>query len=102
MASSDLLQKLATETGEITWPELQRHFARGVLIRVSAPLDLLEAAAAVANNDTTHVSDWMEQGVLMRATDTHASTWSESSTRFLAVVVAPWVLVQELKESAGS
>ena len=102
MPSSDLLQKLATETGEITWLELQRHFARGVLIRVTAPLDLLEAAEAIANNVTIHVRDWMEQGLLMRAKDAHARAWAGDSRRFRAVVVAPWVLVQELKYTADS
>lgn len=101
MSSIDLIQKLASETGEITWPELQRHFARGVLVRVSAPLDLLEAAAALADNEVSRVDEWMGQGLLGKATDTQASDWSEHSRRFRAVVVAPWVLVQELDEATS-
>lgn len=99
MSSIELIQKLASETGEITWPELQRHFARGVLILVSTPVELLEAAAAIADNKTAQVTLWMDQGLVTRVTDAHATDWSERSRPFRAVVVAPWVLVQTLDKA---
>lgn len=50
----------------------------------------------MASNDAAHVAEWMQQGLLVRVTDNHASEWSEQSRQFRAVVVAPWVLVHVL------
>ncbi len=90
-------QKLNLETGKITWPELQRHFARGVVIEVSAELDLIEIAQSVAQDSADSISRLIDDGRLIRATDDHARRWQETQPLFWAVVVAPWVLVQEIK-----
>lgn len=40
--SVDILRaKLNAETGKLVWNELERHFARGVVIKVAGDLDLL-------------------------------------------------------------
>lgn len=95
MYDEELRRKLAAETGRIAWPELQRHFARGVLIVVGPELDLVEAAARIAEDDRAVVQEWIRGGQVVRANDDHARHWSDSECIFWAVVVAPWVLVQE-------
>ncbi len=35
------------QTGQLAWPELERHFARGVVIKVDSDLDLVKVASAV-------------------------------------------------------
>lgn len=93
-----LRQQLNTETGRIAWPELQRHFARGVVIKVESNLDLVDVAVKFVKDDKAAIEAWLNGGSIVRASDKNAKTWTESTTVFWAIVVAPWVLVQEIKE----
>ncbi|MFK8067857.1 MAG: DUF2288 family protein [Gammaproteobacteria bacterium] len=52
----DTKDKLNTETGKIVWKELERHYARGVLIKVEQGLDLVEVASSFADDDTDVVN----------------------------------------------
>jgi hypothetical protein len=90
-------QRLNLETGRITWEALQRHFARGVLYKVEPGTDLVEVAARIAEDDRDRVSRWLAEGVLARATDDDATGWLARGAEFWAVVLAPWVLVQEIR-----
>ena len=80
----------------LTWPELQRHFARGMVLVAEPTLDFLDVATALANDDVESAGAWMREGLLHRATDDDARWWVEAQATFRAVVVAPWVLVEEL------
>ena len=91
-----LEQKLNLETGKITWPELQRYFARGVIIIVSPQLDLIEIAHSMVSNDARQIEKLIATAQLTRATDENAHDWQSRDPLFWAVVVAPWVLVQEI------
>lgn len=95
---TDKLQaKLNAETARIHWHELERHFARGVLITVGRELDLIEVAAAMARDDKAAVQTWLTAGTLRRTGADEAEQWARRDTEFWSVVVAPWVLVQELR-----
>lgn len=90
-----LSAKLNLETGRIAWPELQRHFARGHVVKVAAGLDLVEVALAMARDDAGVLQSWLASGAVVRADTADALAWNQRQSRFWAVVVAPWVLVQE-------
>ena len=92
---AEIAERLNLETGRVEWRELQQHFARGVIVAVSADLDLLEAAAALASDDKASVSRWMADGLLWRAGDADARRWEAAEPVFWAVIVAPWVVIQE-------
>jgi hypothetical protein len=94
----DLSQKLNLETGKITWPELQRYFARGVIIILSEGEDLLEVATAISRDDKNEIKGLIDSGRIVRATDEHAKNLQATDPLFWAVVVAPWVVVQEIAE----
>ncbi len=98
MVSDELQQTLAGEAGVIAWPLLQRHFARGVVVVVATRLDLLEVATAMVRDDREGVAAWLANGLVAQATDAQAHAWSLTAPELRAVVVAPWVLVQELAE----
>ena len=98
MTLDDLSQKLNMETGKITWPELQRYFARGVIIIVAGELDLIEVAKAISSDNKSMIEDLMISGKIVRASDAHAKQWHDTNALFWATVVAPWVLVQEISE----
>lgn len=93
-----LKAKLNSETGQISWQDLQRHFARGVVINVANGADLVEMATCFTNDDKQSVAKAMEQGNVERATDENAKDWEARDPLFWAIVVAPWVLVQEVVE----
>ena len=89
--------EMNSQTGRIGWTELERHFARGVIIRVASGLDLVDVALQVVRNNTTQLEQWMADGSVIRATDDDAREWGQSSPQLWAVVASPWVLVQETR-----
>lgn len=97
MTPSEILRaKLNLETAQLGWPELERHFARGVVIKVAAGMDLVDAALQVAENNAATVQQWLAEGRLARAELADAEDWHARRPMFWAVVVAPWVLIQEV------
>ncbi|MBI3773103.1 MAG: DUF2288 domain-containing protein [Gammaproteobacteria bacterium] len=94
-SAEEIRQKTNLETGRLSWPELQRHFARGVVIVVTGNLDLVEVARCFIQDNKASVEQWLNTGGIAHATDTDAQRWHETQAEFWAVVIAPWVLVQE-------
>lgn len=94
-----LRAKLNGETAKVAWAELQRHHARGVVVRVAGELDLIEVAVAMAQDNGAAVSQWMHVGQLEKPTDDQARDWLLRDPDLWSVVVAPWVLVQERKSN---
>jgi hypothetical protein len=92
----ELRCRLNAETGRLAWPELARHFARGVVVRVVPGLDLVEVAACMVRDDRAAIAAWTETGAVARASDADALAWNAAGTEFWAVVAAPWVVVQEI------
>lgn len=91
-----LTELLNGQTARIGWDELARHFARGAVVRVDPALDLLEIAGRMVRDDTAGLQSMFDSGQVIRASDEHARRWAEGRPVLWAVVVAPWVLVQEL------
>jgi len=96
--TSTLYAKLLGETAMISWQELQPFFARGALLLVGEAVDLVEAAQAVAEDDRQKVAAWLASGDLARVDEARARDFLERDPQLWAVVVAPWVLVQERAE----
>jgi len=89
------LQDLHAQTARVAWPELEKHFARGVVIRVAEGLDLVEVAVCLANDDKPFVEGWLAAGQLGYLDLKTARDWAGRDPDLWAVVVAPWVVVQE-------
>ncbi|MCY1398353.1 hypothetical protein D3C76_479610 [compost metagenome] len=96
--TSTLYAKLLGETAMITWQELQPFFARGALLRVAMELDLVEVAEAVAEDNGAKVAQWLAGGGLAKVDEKQAEDYLARDPQLWAVVVAPWVLVQERAE----
>ena len=94
-----LRQEIHSETSKIAWSELQRFFAAGKAIYVSPDLDLVEAALQVSNDNSGQIRQWMNKGKLAPVSDDQARYWIETDATVWAVVVKPWVLLQDMKES---
>ena len=83
-------------TARIEWNSLAPHFARGELLVVDPLLDLVDVAEALTLDDSAAVSGWLQAGQLAVASDAQASDWHTRDPDCLwAVVIRPWVLVQE-------
>jgi hypothetical protein len=89
-------QKLNLETAKIGWQELQRFFAQGLIVVVDSELDLLDIAGKFVTNDSDSVESLLSDGRVYRAETEDAKKWNTVNGDFWAVVVAPWVLVQEI------
>ena len=91
-----LRTRMNLETARITWAELERHFASGRVIQVVAALDLIEVAACFVEDNATQIKAWLTSKQIGALTDDTAKSWvAEQPDNLWAVVVAPWVLVQE-------
>ena len=90
--------ELNTQTARLSWPELEPHFARGVVLRVAPEIDLVEVATCFANDDKPAVEQWLSEGAIRHLDTGTASRWRDGNPDLWAVVVAPWVVVQEREE----
>ena len=92
---SALYLNLLGETARISWAELQPYFARGALLWVSAELDLVAVAESLVEDDRTCVASWLESGQLAAVAAPLAEDLLQRDPELWAVVVAPWVVIQE-------
>ncbi|MFJ3482023.1 DUF2288 domain-containing protein [Pseudomonas sp. NPDC090202] len=92
---STLYAKLLGETAAISWKELQPFFARGALLWVEPTQDLIAVAEAFAENDEAKVAAWLGSGEVGKVSESTALDLLERDPELWAVVVAPWVLIQE-------
>ncbi|MFV8569738.1 DUF2288 domain-containing protein [Marinobacter sp. SBS5] len=96
MSSPDELKaKLNLETSRIHWHELQTYYARGHVVRVEPNLDLLEVAAQLTADNKAQFEQWLASGSVGDVSPDLARAWYEKNSELWAVVVAPWVLVQD-------
>jgi len=93
---TDPVEALQASSGVLTWHELTRHFARGVVVVVSPGCDLVAVGDRMAADDAEAIRVLLDDGTLARASDDDARGWVASEPSFRCVVVAPWVLVQPL------
>ncbi len=92
---SPLYAKLLGETAKVDWHELERFFAQGKLLHVAADLDLVSVAEAIANDDKTQIAQWLSAVRLSRMQVATAQAFAARTPKLWAVVVSPWVCVQE-------
>jgi hypothetical protein len=87
--------KVNLETSHIAWKELQRFFASGVAVAVKPELDLVEVAFQLSEDNKSQVERWLVTGKVGKVSDEQAVAWIEADAQMWAVVVSPWVLVQQ-------
>ena len=85
---------LNMETAKIPWRELQRYFASGSAIAVSAELDLVEVGSEVLADNKLKVESWTQSGKVGPVSDRQAQEWYDANALMWAVVLSPWVFVQ--------
>lgn len=94
---NDILRaRLNTETAQIAWKELLRFFAAGTVIAVSEELDLVEVAIQISNDNKAMIEQWMLEKRVDKVSDEQAKDWLKTDASLWAVVVRPWILVQQV------
>ncbi|MDH3343443.1 MAG: DUF2288 domain-containing protein, partial [Gammaproteobacteria bacterium] len=84
---------------KIAWHELQYFFASGMAIYVSDELDLIEVATSFVDDNKAMVERWMQDKLVMPVPDDQARDWYNNESMVWAVVVKPWVLVQQVNNN---
>lgn len=97
---SDLRADLAACLDEAVWEWLQPHAKRDVAILVVPPLGLLDVGVAIASDDTTMVTRWINEQQIQKPSAEQLTAWNDRpQKRFQALIVQPYVLIQELTEA---
>ncbi|WP_372964249.1 DUF2288 domain-containing protein [Marinobacter sp.] len=94
-SQDELKAKLNLETSRIHWHELQTYYARGQVVRVEPDLDLLNVAAQLTADNKAQFEQWLASGLVGDVSPDLARAWYDRNAELWAVVVAPWVLVQD-------
>ncbi|HSM98476.1 MAG TPA: DUF2288 domain-containing protein [Gallionella sp.] len=94
----DIRAKVNRETSRIAWKDLQRQFAGGVTLAVAGDLDLVEVAFQMSADNAVQIRQWMAAGKFGKVSDEQAGIWFEADAQLWAVVVSPWVLVQQVAD----
>jgi len=90
-------ERFEKELGPISFQELQKFFAKGMMIIVENQLNVIDVAMCLHQDDVKKVQQWIDDRTIVRAHDEHAKQWVKQRTEFNAVTAAPWVLVQEIR-----
>ena len=86
-------ERLEGERAATDWRSLKPHHERGALFLVSGGVELLDAAVAIAEDDSAAVAGWLAQGALARPTDDEADRWTEEpDATFEFLIVQPYVV----------
>ena len=97
--NDSVIQQIVGETSKIAWKELQYFFASGTAVFVSDELDLVDVASCFVDDNKAMVEKWMQDNQVIPVPDDQAKDWYNNDAMVWAVVVKPWVLVQQVKNS---
>lgn len=93
----ELRSKINRETARLAWSELLKYFASGNMVCVANELDLVDVAMRVSHDDKASIAAWMGAGQVAKVSDEQAQAWLAADTALWAVVVSPFILVQQGK-----
>jgi len=94
-SKKDIIADLHLETAKIPWLELQRFFASGKLLLLQSSEDMLDVASSLVANDVKRLQQLIDEGSIVHPDDEQAKLWLKNDATLWAVVLNPWVLVQE-------
>lgn len=89
-------QELKEECAPVFYKEIEKFFAKGMLVLVSQEIDIIKVALSLQNDDTETMQNWIASKQVIRVHDEHALKWSKVDETLLAIAAVPWILVQEI------
>lgn len=98
--SEALRYELSKRKGPVEYSDLRAHLERDAVFLVSPELDLVDCGVSVANDEVSVVREWLRDQKLRKPSQAERDAWPEDSTRrWIAIVVQPFVLVQPAPDS---
>jgi len=91
-------QELKGECAPVFYKEIEKFFAKGMLVLVTNELDIINVALAIQNDQKEQMEQWIKDKQVIRVHDEHAISWSKTNEPLMAITAVPWVLVQEISE----
>ena len=98
----ELRAHLHGETSKLAGVDLEKHFARGVVFKVAKGTDILDVAIVMSRDDKDTLKQMIDDKKVTGAEIEDAKKWHELSANLWTVVIAPWVLVQEIENKLDS
>lgn len=94
---ADMIESFRRDLAEVGWQDLRIHLQRDAIILVSADLDIVPVAVAVAEDDSRQVETWVTSGAIGKPSRQQLDDWEENlEKRFRMLIVQPFILVQEI------
>ena len=98
----ELRAHLHGETSKLPWSELETHFARGVLFKVEKGIDIIDVAIVMSRDDKDTLKEWIDTQKVIAVETDDAQRWHDASESLWSVVIAPFILVQEIEQKLDS
>ncbi len=93
--TEDLRAKLRDELlREALLEDVQPHIQRGVAFLVRG-VSLLDAGLVLATDDKDTLQRWLTDRTIQKPQEHDLARWTQERTRFAALIVAPFLLLQE-------
>ncbi|MBF2001064.1 MAG: DUF2288 family protein [Synechococcales cyanobacterium C42_A2020_086] len=93
----NLRAELAEMVDQAEWEWLMPHVQRDAVVMVDPTLDLLDVGVAIASDNVLAVQQWISDQQLSKPSAALlAELGSDRTRRFNALIVQPYVLVQDL------
>ena len=101
--TQDLRQNLANMVGPAQWNWLKPHIARDAVVFVDPQLDIVEVGIALTNDNVQSVQRWIGEQLITKPTKEQLEAWDVSgpANQLQSLIVQPYVLVQEILQSAS-
>ncbi|MCW9049266.1 MAG: DUF2288 domain-containing protein [Deltaproteobacteria bacterium] len=94
---SEIKDSFRRDLTEVSWRELRINLQRDAIILVSANLDLIDVAAAVAGDDKAQVENWIFKGELGKPVKEQLASWESALDKpFRMLIVQPFILLQDV------
>ena len=97
---SERIESFKRDLAEVCWRELKIHLQRDAIITVSATLDIIEVAEAVADDNKEVVENWIGNKQLGKPTEDQLNSWEKIQEKlFRMLIVQPFILIQEIPDA---
>ena len=83
------------DEAQLEW--LKPHIQKDAVIIVVPELDLLDVGMAISSDNTQSIQHWISEQLLVKPSQEILNRWNaNSSQRFQALIIQPYILVKEL------
>ena len=94
-ADADKVEDILRQTARIGFTELALWHAKGAIVHVDDSLDLIKIATEFSADSRDSIAKLVREGLVKKIDDETAKHWVNEKILVWAVVITPWILVQQ-------